>query len=135
MPYSQGDCFVVQAPTSPKDHLYIIITEPREDGSFVIVNVTSCEYEDIDDLTCILNSSDHGFISHDSFVFYAKATIAYEAEWSKAIKLQGGNQTTSMGKNVVKDILCGIFESDLTPDDIKKYISQVFSYDEECDDP
>jgi hypothetical protein len=56
------------------DHLKIVISDPSKDpNNLLIVNVTTYREGKFHDPSCFLNSGDHPFIKHESYVAYQYA--------------------------------------------------------------
>jgi hypothetical protein len=66
-----GDAFLLKG-----GHLWVVITTPQGDeGSFVMVNITTLD-EDCADESCILGPRDYpAFITHQSYVRYMSARM------------------------------------------------------------
>jgi len=63
-------------PDIKQKHLFIVLTEPSEDGEAVTVGVSTVRDSTPDDeLTCKLNKGDHPFIRHQSYADYKRARI------------------------------------------------------------
>jgi len=57
-------------------HLFIVLTDPSEDGMVVTVGISTVRDSTPDDeLTCMLNKDDHPFIRHTSYVDYKRARV------------------------------------------------------------
>lgn len=72
-----GDTFHAQAPSSTKQHLYIVLTDPDANGKVVVANVTS--QADGKDQSCVLQPNDHPFVTKESVINYADAILSDEA--------------------------------------------------------
>jgi len=80
-----GDSVLMPKPGANQiPHLWIVITDPNNNGECVIVNITT--YKAISDNTVVLKSGDHPFIKHDSIVEYMDARIVSEQKLEAAIK-------------------------------------------------
>lgn len=65
-------------PQGPMRHLNVIITDPDEDLYYLVVPITTYRKKDGipfqgQDKSCILPIGCHPFITHESYVYYAKA--------------------------------------------------------------
>lgn len=57
-------------------HLFIVLTDPSEDGMVVTVGISTVRDSTPDDeLTCKLNEGDHPFIRHQSYADYKRARV------------------------------------------------------------
>ena len=57
-----------------KKHLFVICNDADDDGNHIIVPISSW-VNDLCDATCRLQSHEHDFLTHDSYVLYRKANI------------------------------------------------------------
>lgn len=97
-------------------HLWIVasVYEGELDGLkyAIIVNVTSMTNHA--DRTCVLGSNDHPFLSHESYVFYAKALQI------EITSLPEKAKNTPVSAAVLGKVLAGVQQSKFTPRGIKK---------------
>ncbi|MCT9837521.1 hypothetical protein N3K61_24580, partial [Escherichia coli] len=68
------------APTGPCNHLHVICNDPvyypvNDCYCVLVVNISSIKDGVPHDPSCVLNSGDHRFIKHPSYVVYAEAII------------------------------------------------------------
>lgn len=135
MRFIEGTTFTMPRFDGGYPHLYFVLNDPDSNGKFLIVNVTSCLKPEADDETVILSRADHTFLRHDSFVFYAKATVTREDLIVRAIRdIEVCRQYEDADPEVLLDIQCGLFESEYTPEKIKEYFKQFLDYDKNCCD-
>ena len=118
-----GDTFLLPKSAKHTEHLWIVLTRPREDGQAVCVNITSWKFDC--DETLILQPGDHGFITKKSVVHFEDARF---------ISLERVEQLLSSG---TKQFVCemsyccthalmdrlkeGLLRSKRTPKEIKEY--------------
>jgi hypothetical protein len=57
-------------PSGPDKHLYVVLTEPDNDGMHVLVNISSIDPEISYDATCVLKAGEHKFVKHESYAAY-----------------------------------------------------------------
>ena len=57
-----------------KKHLHIVCNDPDANGCVVIVGITTYT-NDLCDQTCVLQSGEHPWLRHLSFVLYRKAEV------------------------------------------------------------
>ena len=69
-----GDTFLIPSREDGKPHLWIVLTQPDEEGKAVCVNVSS-SWSSLSDKTVILKGGDHPFISRKSAVRYMDADL------------------------------------------------------------
>ena len=73
MIFSAGQCFLFPLDEFDTAHLWVIATEPNQDGQFAIVSCTSLKGSK--DQTVVLRAGEHPFITHDTCVYYWAADI------------------------------------------------------------
>ena len=56
-------------------HLYIVISDPDEDGNVLVVSINTLRRESRQDKSCVLDRNDHDFIKNKSIVRYDKVVI------------------------------------------------------------
>ncbi|MDC0920039.1 hypothetical protein OAQ81_01815 [Candidatus Thioglobus sp.] len=109
---------LLATPKSGKDdlkHLFIILTNANQDDDVLIVNISSLSNR-CDD-TCILNSSDHSFIKHKSYIAYKHSNII------KVDKLESLviKQYEPINIEIFNKICSGLLKSKHTSPKIKKF--------------
>ncbi len=107
-------------------HLWVIITEPDENGDVVIVNVTSWRPDS--DETVIIKTGEHHRITHQSVVFYQDARIAKAALIEKAIQ----NTTLCVkcdpcSQELLMRIQQGVTQSRFTPRKVKDFCQKSWA--------
>ena len=104
MTVKEGDTFHAPLPPHNNPHLFIVISDPAQDSSKVVLVplMTLDDDDDSQERTCILNAGDHPFIRHPSFVnfFCAKKPSA-------AVIVQRAKR----GKSVTPELLARIREA------------------------
>jgi hypothetical protein len=60
-----------------RKHLFVIVAGPDEHDNFVLVPICSIEPGVYSDPACNISASEHPFITHDSYAFYARARVAH----------------------------------------------------------
>jgi hypothetical protein len=72
-----GSTFTAKAPDSPKDHLYIVISDPRVGhGEVVLVNLSKWRADK--ELTCVVEIGEHRFVGERSIVAFVYASKSRE---------------------------------------------------------
>jgi len=102
---------------SPKEHLYIILTNIFE-GQVLLVNITT-KSKPSDDETCILQAREHRFIRHESFVFYQESILLDEAEFKE--KFENNKRLGPLNKNAFQRVCDGLYESNRTREKVKDF--------------
>lgn len=122
-----GVCLLVHTPTSRNPdlkHLGIVLTKPKQNEfgikEVLLVKVSSIRSRVPYDSACEMGVTDHAFIKHPSFVFYAHAE-----KYSEQILKSGfGNEFKNYGmleEAVLERVTKGLLTSSLTPNGIKRY--------------
>jgi CMP-2-keto-3-deoxyoctulosonic acid synthetase len=119
-----GETFHAQAPGASKAHLYIALTDPALDGSFVIVNVTSQSQSK--DQSCTINVGDHPFIRAESVINYADAIFTNEAAVSKGAKGRVVQYDVPVKPEVLTKVRAGALASPHTETGVKNAIRAAF---------
>jgi len=109
------------SPSSQKEHLYFIISDPNEDGRVLLVNLTT--YQPGKDKTCILNEGEHPFINHKSTIEYSEVLEPKIADLEKAID-SGIARTHAIASDVLLEkIQDGAKSSPALPKKYRSYFS------------
>ena len=127
---SCGQTFIAPVTSKATEHLWIILTDPNEQGKAVCVNVSSRK-SSCPDLTLLLNVGDHPFITRPSFVYYAEAAFL---DLSLVEQLIKHNSTrinckahAAVKGELLKKIRDGLVRSKQTPNDIKAYCKSLWN--------
>lgn len=112
-------------PDIKQKHLFIILTNPSEDGAVVTVTISTVrDSVHDDDLFCMLNKGDHPFIRHQSYVDYKRARIekASLLEYEHAQKII--RPLADMGDDVLGRICRGLLKSKKTHIKIQEFYEE-----------
>lgn len=115
-----GDTIDMPRANRETRHLWIVATEPNAAGLAVIVNITT--HREHSDRTVILRRGDHPFITHDSCVYYADATIANVQNIERAIENGIAIRCDSCSDELVARVQAGLTESDHTPYKVLRFV-------------
>lgn len=117
-----GTLLIPSGPSHDPDrrHMFIVCNDTDENGQNLIVPVASWT-NDLCDPTCRLESHEHGFLRHASYVLYRYARI--EAATALLGGLASGDLTTNDPVNgqVFLKVRNGVCRSPQTPRKIKTY--------------
>jgi len=113
-----GDTFI---PALPDAHLWIVLTEPNEEGKVVIVNLTSGVF----DQSCILEPGDHPFVRHTSTIRYQKAMLCSHEKLEESVRAGSVRRREPVAMEIVKRIWRGALVSDYTPGKVAKEIKKM----------
>lgn len=121
-----GDTFLPKP--NQIEHLWIVLTPPREDGTAVCVNVTSWKF-DRDD-TVILEPGDHPFITKKSVVHYEDARFM-NLEWIEQLIAKRPNRFVCEQHHHCTRVLMerlreGLLKSKRTPNGVKDYCRSIW---------
>lgn len=97
-------------------HLWIIISDPTQDNKEVIVVNVTTFINGKKDPSCLLESSDHPDLSHQSCINYAESQIAKVTELEYySQRSEHVNKTTSIASEVLMRIRQGAQKSIYIP--------------------
>lgn len=102
--------------------MFVILTEANDDGEHLLASITSVPEVGFYDPTCMLNSSDHPFLRHDSYVFYRKAQILRGTKITRLVGQKYYVPREDMAEELTQRILDGVMESDFTPNFCKNFL-------------
>jgi hypothetical protein len=126
-----GDTFLIPKRGDEFEHLWIVLTEPDDDGNAVCVNVTRKEL--YSDTTTVLKPGEHPFISKESVVHYPDAQILNLHKVQKAIDSNPHSYTCKAHKPCSDDLFTriqeGLLDSPHTPKGIKKHCLNAWGQD------
>ena len=111
----------VLAPYNEKLHLFAILNDPCGEGKCAMVMVTTIYGNKRHDPSCILNSGDHPFIRHPSYLLYRSADIRDAWRISNFLVTKYYHKKEPFSEEVLTKIIEGLYQSDET----KRY---VFNY-------
>jgi hypothetical protein len=116
-----GDTFLIPKRGSEAEHLWIVITEPDENGQAVCVNITSRNNES--DTTVVLRPGDHSFVKKESVVYYVDAQVLDLAKVAAAIKAKPRSYVCTLHDSCEPELLAriqeGLQRSPFCPNGIK----------------
>ena len=114
-----GFTFLSPTPSSPVEHLYIVLS-PIIDGKVLLVNVTTPKYNS--DLSCVLKESEHPFLTHDSIINYADATDTDVDKIKQAITMNVFKPHASLSEDLLQRVQKGALASTALKPRFRKYI-------------
>ena len=100
-----GATFLLPKPGKTQtEHLWIVLTKPREDGQAVCVNITAWKFDC--DETLILVPGDHPFITKKSVVHYEDARFM-QLDWIEQLlqKRKGCGAHRQGSRNIARAAL------------------------------
>lgn len=127
-----GRCFIAEVQYGRPAHLNVILTDPDEYGTVVIVNFTDAADWPDDTTTC--DVGDHPYFTKPSAVRYSSARRA------RAVDIEQLNNSPEFGfhpddvsNELLWDLQCGLMDSRFTPNELKTYCADKFDCDDEED--
>lgn len=105
------------------EHLWIIATEPNNDGVFAIASLTSLR--GAKDQTVILHKGEHPFITHDTCISYAQAEITSAEKLEVRLQCGRAKMHVNATPKVLKDILDGFSAPNYTINRVREFIREV----------
>lgn len=125
-----GATFRIEDGPVGQKHLYFVVNDPMTFPAYglnscLVVNA-STPGKRFDD-TCILTSGCHPAITHDSFIFYGKATVLQAPLLEKNVKNRIYIPGQPAALNLVKFIVSYMHEADELADDLKAFALRIES--------
>lgn len=122
--FSAGDTFLIKKKTDLFFHLWILLLDPEPDGRTIMVNATSRNPNMPQELTVILNASDHPALTHESIVYYSDARFVNVNEIQAALAMpQICIQKAKCQAVVLQKVQAGLLVSTFTPIGVQEYYS------------
>lgn len=114
-------------PSGAVNHLHFICSDPTfypitNDERVLVVNISSVKEHAYCDHTCILDTGDHPFIKHPSFVYYREAIIASCERLSFGVETGALTPHAPCGDHVLERILHGFSVSQ----DVKRKVLRFY---------
>ena len=105
-------------------HLFILLTDPITEERLVLLCPITTLYPDKwHDASCVLDSNDHEFIQHKSFVNYSKARIIAASKLEKGVKGNLFKPRAIIAEEIYLRICNGLFTSKFTTPEIKGFLN------------
>jgi len=117
-----GDTYKLATPTNPTPHLWIVLTDPDQQGEVAIVNLTT--RQPASDATVILRPPDHPFVRHDTVVRYEDAQVVPARALDAAVKGGAARRHAALNPLILKRIQDGVDKSPFIAGDIREYVRQ-----------
>ena len=117
-------------PTGGVNHLHIVCNDPmnfagRVPASCLLVNLSSVVPKC--DRTLVLRVGDHPFVNHDSFVFYAGATIDAASTLEAHVRNGVYVEHAPANRALVRRIVACMDASDFTRGEFRKASTQIWN--------
>jgi hypothetical protein len=120
----RGDTFLMPAGPQGFEHLWIFVTDPDTDtNEAVIVSVTTLR--NAADQTVILRRGDHGFIRHDSAVYFGDARIIDATKVDSDISEGRLRAHDPCSATLIGEIASGLLCSSFTPKKILTFLRLI----------
>ena len=118
----KGTLLIVSGPSHDpsRKHLHVICSDPDHERNVLIVGICSVSSAPHDD-TCILQPHEHDFLSHDSYVLYARAQIVPEQGLNLAIENKSAIVHKAVNSQTFLRIKKGICRSPHASRKVKRY--------------
>lgn len=116
--------------TGPREHLHVVMNNPfldpiRNAECVLLVNFCSYSPQLQHDSTCILESDDHPFITHSTYVDYKHAVIVRAAPLEADLAAKNLRSAQPVAEPVYQRILQGFLISPDVPRKITRFISHA----------
>jgi hypothetical protein len=127
-----GDTFLIPKSSKDIEHLWIVLTPEREDGTALCVNVTSWKFDR--DETVILQPGDHPFITKKSVVHYEDAQFMPLARVEQLLAMRSTKivceQKHCCTYKLIERLREGLLKSKRTAKGIKEYCRSLWEPEE-----
>ncbi len=117
-----GFTFLSPTPEYNTNHLFIVISVNTDKTKAFFVNVTT--KKESSDTSCVLKVGDHEFITRDSVINYADATVSEIDKLEQAIKMNVIKPHKPTTGDLLNRVLKGAFNSEALPKGYLKYLPQ-----------
>lgn len=117
-----GTLLIPSGPSHDPDrkHLFIVCTDPCEEGKQLLVGVTTWVNDQCDD-ACILEPHEHEFLNRKSFILYRAARIEEATTLDNGVREGKFQLRAAMNAQTFLRVKNGVCRSKQTPRKIKKY--------------
>lgn len=104
-------------------HLWVIATEPNDEGLFAFVSLTSLK--GAKDQTVILRKGEHPFLKWDTCVAYALAEISDVDKLQAFVDSRLAKPHEDISPEVLEEIVAGFAASDFTRRRIARFVKEA----------
>lgn len=108
-------------PYNDVPHLFAVMNEPRTDGLCLTLMVTSVKPNRPHDPTCILNTGDHSWLTHESYILYRTVNQTRIAHLDNMLARGYYTFDSYFPEHSFARIAAGISASDDTPGSMIRY--------------
>ena len=126
-----GHTFILRRPGDGKGHLWVVLTDPDDNGFVLVVSLTTLRDRNNTDTTVILSPGDHDFIKHDTVVSYKDAqpvsVAGLRAAQGETVYRQGADCSPSLLERIQQ----GARKSRFAPRFVKAAVLPYISPDSE----
>ena len=122
MAFTAGQCFLFPLGEYETAHLWVIATEPNQDGQFAIVSFTSLKGSK--DQTVVLRNGEHPFIKHDTCVSYSAADITDSSVLANLLSCGEARLHSNLTADLLRLVQDGFSASDFTKKRIVEFIKK-----------
>ncbi len=122
MAVQAGDTFLLPLNYGVVPHLWVILTDPDENGEVLGANLTS--HDVFKDTTVTLEAGEHPFIRRKTVVNYPEAKIIHAETLESSVERGYAEQKEPCSPELLKKIRDGVFSSEFTPQEKSKYLKK-----------
>jgi len=112
----------LRIPSGPSgDHLFVVVIGPRHiqtygpHGLFLLVPICSIRPDGKHDRSCILQTSDHRFVRHESYLDFSKPRVLSESDLIQRVMQRLFIPDDDVGAVLLARMTAGLSESLRTP--------------------
>lgn len=128
VPFKRATLLIPSGPTHDPErkHLFVLLTDPIESPDYqgkqvLLVSIASVHKNLPYDTTCIIQPTEHRFIKHESYVFYAKARIEAANALLRGVKSGQLIPHDLMNDGLIQRIANGLLQSPHTTPKILRF--------------
>ena len=122
MSVSAGDTFLYPLNENSKEHLWVVATDPDDDGRVAIVSLTSLR--GAKDQTVILRKGDHPFIKWETCVYYSFADVWSTEKIAVEVAANNAVYLEPLSPDILQLILDGFTSSDFVKNRVLMYLRE-----------
>ncbi len=114
-------------PSGPTKHLFVVLTEPCDDGMVAIVNFTTIREGVYHDKTCTVGVGEHSFINSPSYIFYEFGRVVTSISLVRGVASGDYIPRTPVSAELFERICDGAVASDDAPQKLVSYLTARFA--------
>lgn len=97
------------------DHCWVVISDPEQSDTLVVVSFTTCRGTSREDLSCVVESGEHPFVRHKTYVAYGRGQSVSNRDLEKKLAAGQIQLLDPVALALLRRIRDGAMASDETP--------------------